>query len=261
MDRPYLFAGDRGIAVRALELSLDREDPPLVLCVSTRQTATHAAELEERFRAAGGQHVIRGPQLRDPETVGWLRSQHLDFALSVHFPDIVRPDALAVPERGWLNLHPAYLPFNRGWHTPSWAILDGTPAGATLHVMGEAVDSGPIVARKQVTIDPSDTAHTLYQRLLEVELNLLVEMWPTIRSSEPWPTTPNDPEEGTRHHSSELLTESVRRIDLGSTARPVELLDRLRALTTDRWSEAAYFERDGRRFAVRVDIQEAAEAP
>ena len=168
--------------------------------------------------------------------------------------------ALAVPQRGWLNLHLAYLTFTAGGTPRAGAYWAETPAGATLHEMGEAVDSGPIVARKQVTIEPSDTAHSLNQRLPEEELNLLYEIGPTFRSSEPWPTMPNDPEEGTRHHYAELLAASERRIDLESAERPVELLDRLLALKTDLWTEAAYFERDGRLFAVRVDIQEVAEA-
>jgi hypothetical protein len=32
------------------------------------------------------------------------------------------------------------------------------------------------------------------------------------------------------------------------------LIDRLRALTTDRWEEAAYIERNGRRYRIQVDI-------
>ncbi len=260
MSDPYLFAGDRGIAVTALCALIEREDPPAVLCISDRYGASHAAGLREVFRAAGGDAVITGSELRSPHTVEWLKGLNLSFGLSVHFPDLVRRPALRAPRRGWLNLHPAYLPYNRGWHTPSWAILEQTPAGATLHEMAEAVDAGAIVAQREVPVSPGDTAHTLYQRLLDVEVDLLLSTWTALRQPEPWATIANDPDRGTAHHSRELSEAMVRELDLDRSTTPRQVLDHLRALTTDRWSEAAEFETDGRRFRVRVEFQEVEEA-
>lgn len=256
MSDPYLFAGDRGIAVTALRALIERQDPPAVLCVSDRESASHAAELREVFEAAGGDTVITGSGLRSPETVEWLTGWHLSFGLSVHFPDLVRAPALRAPRRGWLNLHPAYLPYNRGWHTPSWAILEHTPAGATLHEMAEAVDAGAIVAQREVPVSPGDTAHTLYQRLLDAELDLLLSTWPALRRPEPWPSIENEADRGTVHRSRELSEPAVKEVDLDRPTTARQVLDHLRALTTDRWSEAAEFETDGRRFRVRVEFQE-----
>jgi methionyl-tRNA formyltransferase len=255
MPDSYLFAGDREVAVQALRVLHELGDPPLVLCVSDRAGASHADELEALFKEIGGRHVVPGSRLRSAETVAWLRSLELDLALSVHFPDVVRAAALEAPRRGWLNLHPAFLPYNRGWHTPSWAILEGAPAGATLHEMVAAVDAGRIVARREVPVSPGDTAHTLYRKLLEVEVALLRETWRDVREGGGRRPIENDPAQGSLHRRDELLHDDVRLLDLDQPTTAGEVIDRLRALTTDRWSEAARYEVGGRRFAVRVEIR------
>ena len=76
MERPYLFAGDRGIAVRAFSIALHRQVPALALYVSTLEAATRADELEELLRATGGQHVIPGAELREPATGGTPSAGH-----------------------------------------------------------------------------------------------------------------------------------------------------------------------------------------
>ena len=250
----FLLAGDRSLAVSALRLVIGRGHRPTVLCVSDRTTASHARALEQCYREAGGTEVITGSQLRDPGTVARVRDLGLDFALSVHFPELVRSDALAAPARGWLNLHPAYLPFNRGWHTPTWALLDGTPIGATIHVMTEQVDAGPIVARVEVRPRPDDTAHTLYQRVLAAELDLLAEHWDAIAAGS-WELHPNPVEKGTVHHRADLDRSGVRALDLEARLQVGDVIDRLRALTTNDPAEAAHFVADGATYRVRIEIE------
>ena len=78
-----------------------------------------------------------------------LEQLSLDYIICVHFPYIVPREILSIPKYGVTNLHPAYLPYNLGWHTPSWAILENTPIGATLHYMDECVDTGDIIHQKK----------------------------------------------------------------------------------------------------------------
>lgn len=251
----FLFAGDRAIAVAALELLImEYGHIPRVLCVSDRPGASHATQLEQIFRDAGGTEIIQGSQLASDREVARLDALGLDFALSVHFPEIVRRPALHAVRLGWLNLHPAYLPYNRGWHTPSWAILDDTPAGATIHVMVEDLDAGPILAQQRVEVRPSDTAHLLYQRILAAEARLLRATWPEIAAGE-WELTTNELKLGTAHRKSDLLDPELQRLDRASETTVGALIDRLRALTTNDITEAAYVEQDGIRYRITVRIE------
>lgn len=247
-----VFAGDRQSAVDCLAILLDAGVRPLALMVSASELATHGEVLRE-MSGLDSDHVLVGRQFRDPASIELLQSLDLDYIIGVHFPYIVPGAVLEIPRIGVLNLHPALLPYNRGWHTPNWAILDETPIGATLHFMDSGVDTGDIVAQVGLEIRPEDTAHTLYGRLTELEVELFRDAWPLLASGSP-PRQSQSPDEGTNHVRAELTSESIRRLDLQATAPVEDTLRTLRALTTNDVEEAAYFEMDGRRYRVQITI-------
>ena len=245
------FAGDRQIAVDILGYLQDRGDQPLALLLSDKKKASHAVQLRGMCKHLPATHISYGKDFHAPEFIERLHSLDLDFIVGIHHPVLYPKEVLDTPRQGCLNLHPAYLPFNKGWHTPSWAILDGTPYGATLHFMGEEIDSGDIVHQLQVEVKPDDTANSLYQRILAAEGEVFKEAWPMLASGQ-YKRRPQG-DGGTAHKKADLKTRQA--LDL-SVQRPVgEVLDQLRALTTNRVAEAAYFEKDGRRYAVQVNIQ------
>ncbi len=182
-----------------------------------------------------------------------MRDLDLDYIVGVHFPYIIPDEVLAIPRVGVTNLHPSLLPFNRGWHTPSWAILDETPAGVTLHFMDSGLDTGDIVAQVELEVRPYDTANSLYARLLDLEVSLFRESWPLLAGGDP-PRRPQSKDAGTNHNRADLGTDAVRRIDLDSAEPTADILRRLRALTTNDPGEAAYFEHDGKRYRVQVTV-------
>ena len=152
-----------------------------------------------------------------------------------------------------LNLHPSYLPYNRGWHTPTWAILDGTPAGASLHYVDESLDTGDLVCQRQAAIDPADTAHTLYAKLKKLEVEVFREGWQQVKDDRA-KGTPQAVEQATVHRRQSLFDPAVQRLELDAVVRTADLLRQLRALTTSRLDEAAYFETGERRYRVQVTI-------
>ena len=254
MPLRFAFAGDRRISVRVLDYLLERGCEPSALLLSAPARASHAAELEARLPGLSKNRVFRGTEFRSPAALASLGSMELDYIVAVHFPYLVPHDLLRLPRAGVLNLHPAFLPFNRGWHTASWAILDGTPIGATLHFMDEGVDTGDIVLRRELTITPGDTADVLYPRLEHLELEVFQEAWPAIEDGT-FERVPQQPGEGSAHRKDELLRDEVQRIDPEASVRAGDLLRRLRALTTNAVSEAAYYEVDGVRYRVQVSIE------
>ena len=256
----FAFAGDRQLAVDALGLILDAGQRPEALLLSSRKKASHGDELRALCDFLPDERVLRGRRFKQAAGIALLRELDLDLVLGVHFPYIVPPEVLALPRAGVLNLHPAYLPYNRGWHTPSWAILDGTPYGATLHLMDEGVDTGPIVHQRQLDVSPGDTADTLYARVLALELEVLREAWPRLVALELDPRA-QDPDAGTAHKPADLLDDAVRRVDADATCTAGDLLRRLRALSTNRVDEAAYAVVAGERRFLRVRLAPSEAAP
>lgn len=158
-----------------------------------------------------------------------------DYLISVHFPHIIPQAVIDLPRIGALNLHPAYLPWNRGWHTPTWAIVDGTPYGATLHWIDSGIDTGDIAMQKQIDVLDTDTADTLYQRALAAEKEVFAEAIDLLKTH----ALPRIPQvgDGTSHTKKDI--ESIRKL---SHDMPQEEIEKLtRALTTNNPAEAAYF--------------------
>lgn len=249
------FAGDRDISVWILEFLLGQGIHPLALLVADPGRASHADKLITLCPFLDPKYVLVGKDFRESSSQRLLKALDLDYIIGIHFPYLVPPEILAIPKIGVLNLHPAYLPYNRGWHTPSWAILESTPIGATLHFMDAGIDTGDIVHQKELIVQPDDTADTLYQRLKPLELETFKEAWPLI-VTETYERRPQDIPVGTQHQRKELLRNDIQRLYLDEAVPVAVLLQRLRALTTNKIEEAAFFEVDGKRYRVQVRIQE-----
>src|SRR4026208_1021722 len=71
-----------------------------------------------------------------------------DLWVSVHWPFIFNAVQLAVPKLGVVHVHNSYLPWNRGAHACTWAMIDETPHGATMHWLDDGVDTGPILIQE-----------------------------------------------------------------------------------------------------------------
>ena len=76
-----------------------------------------------------------------------------------------------------INTHPAYLPEFPGAHGVRDALAAGVAeTGASVIVVDNGVDSGPILAQQRVPVLPGDTEHTLHERIKPVERRLLIDV-------------------------------------------------------------------------------------
>lgn len=250
----YVFAGDRDISVWVLEYLVAQGFKPDALMVSGKNKASHSDELIN-ISDLPDSRIFMGKEFLKKESQSVLRKTDPDYIFGIHFPYLVPKSVLEIPRIGFLNLHPAYLPYNRGWHTPSWAILDKTPIGATLHFMEEKLDAGDVVHQKKVKINPDDTANSLYQRLKEVEFETFQEAFPKLLN-ENFQKKAQDLTAGTSHVKKDLFKEEVQKIDLEKNYTGRDLIDKLRALTTNDIAEAAYFIKDDVRYRIQIKIEE-----
>jgi phosphoribosylglycinamide formyltransferase 1 len=75
-----------------------------------------------------------------------------------------------------INTHPAYLPEFPGPHGVRDALAAGVDqTGASLIVVDNSVDGGPIIAQERVPVLPGDTQSTLHDRIKPVERRLLIQ--------------------------------------------------------------------------------------
>lgn len=175
-----------------------------------------------------------------------------NLVVSCGYRHIVPESILDVPEMGCLNLHPAYLPYNRGANTNVWSIVEGTPAGVTLHYMDSTLDTGDIVARREVATDFSDTGKDLYQRLEDTQVELFKQTWPDVVGGNV-SLTEQEQDEGTYHRTDEF--EELCEIDGEETVQAKKFVDRLRALTFPPYDNAK-IEVDGETYYVDIEIRQ-----
>lgn len=194
--------------------------------------------------------VFDGSRLREAETVEAIRSLGADIGLSFLFDYILSAEFIDLFPAGIVNLHPSYLPFNRGQYPNVWSIVEGTPAGVTLHYIDAGIDTGDLIAQTEVRVRPVDTGESLYRRLEEAGFSLFQETWPLIRAGEA-PRIVQSSEPGTYHRTRDV--ERIDAIDLDRLYRAGELIDILRARTFPPY-RGAYFHAEGRRIYLRLQL-------
>lgn len=110
--------------------------------------------------------VLRPSRPNSAEFVAELSQLAPDCCAVVAYGALLRDDLLAVPPRGWINLHFSLLPAWRGAAPVQAAIAAGdTITGASTFQIEPSLDSGPVYGVVTETIRPTDTAGELLERL------------------------------------------------------------------------------------------------
>ena len=194
--------------------------------------------------------VWLGNQLRNPDTLARLQELRPDIGISASFAYLLKPEMIQIFPHGCINLHAALLPYNGGWHTNVWPIIEGTPAGATVHYIDAGVDSGDIIAQRQIPVEPTDTGGTVHEKITRDLIELFKETWPSIREGKN-SRTPQDRSKATSHRKAEIG--EISRIDLDRAYRASELINLLRARTYLPYPSAYYVEGEKRTY-VRIEL-------
>src|SRR5262249_37631673 len=76
-----------------------------------------------------------------------------------------------------VNVHPSLLPAFPGAHALEEQLAAGVAeSGATVHLVDQGVDRGPVLAQERVPVPPRDPVETLHERIRSVEHRLLPEV-------------------------------------------------------------------------------------
>ncbi|GGM28700.1 methionyl-tRNA formyltransferase [Promicromonospora citrea] len=173
-----LFAGTPEPALASLDALIGSRHE--VVAVLTRADAPSGrgrkltpSPVRARAEEAGIPVLTDTP--RGEEFLTRLRDLDLDVAPVVAYGHLLRPEVLAVPRHGWVNLHFSVLPAWRGAAPVQRALIAGDEVtGATTFLLDEGMDTGPVLGTTTETIRPTDTSGDLLQRLALSGAQLLV---------------------------------------------------------------------------------------
>ena len=120
--------------------------------------------------------VLQPEKARGDEFIAQLRAYEPDLSVVVAYGQILKPEVLAVPRLGSVNIHASLLPGLRGAAPIQWAIIRGVETtGVTIMKMDAGLDSGPMLLRVEEPIEPDETGCELGDRLSEIGAEALVE--------------------------------------------------------------------------------------
>ncbi len=195
--------------------------------------------------------IFDGTDLRKPKTLAAIRALDAKIGVSALFGYILRPEILKLMPAGCINIHPGLLPYNRGVYPNVWSIVEGTPAGATVHYMDTGVDTGDIISSLEVSTEPIDTGESLYRKLERACVDLFKESWPLVRSERP-PRVSQDKGAGTTHRTDDV--KQIDEIELDRKYMARELINILRARTFPPYP-GSFFVHEGRKIYLRIQLQ------
>ena len=174
--RVAVAVSGRGSNLQALLDALSAEAPARVVLVISNRPDAGALE---RARSRG----IATSVLRDPadasEWVRLLEAARVDLLVLAGYLKLVPADVVRRYQGRVINIHPALLPHFGGpglyGERVHRAVLASGAAesGATVHVVDEVYDRGPILGQARVPVIPGDTVDSLAARVLSVEHQLL----------------------------------------------------------------------------------------
>jgi phosphoribosylglycinamide formyltransferase-1 len=129
----------------------------------------------ERARAAGipgfvCDHRDRPREEHDQRVARILEEHEVDLVCLAGYMRLLSAAFVRRFPQRILNIHPSLLPAFAGLDAQCQALEHGVKvSGATVHIVDEGLDSGPIVLQEAVPVLDQDTAESLAERILEVE--------------------------------------------------------------------------------------------
>jgi phosphoribosylglycinamide formyltransferase-1 len=119
-----------------------------------------------------------------------------DLVVSAGFMKIVGPAVLDAFGGRLINTHPALLPAFPGAHAVRDALAAGvTVTGSTVHHVDAGVDTGPVIAQREVPVEAGDDEASLHERIKAVERELLVHTVAELVTA-----SPTDPPQTRKSH-------------------------------------------------------------
>jgi len=183
--RLAVFASGSGTNFQAIVDAVDRGDLPATVacCLSDSE---EAGALDRARDESISTSVVEPATYEEPDSFGRallrvLREHDVDFVALAGYMVKIPPNVVSVYRGRITNIHPALLPAfggkgMYGKHVHEAVVEYGVHwTGATVHLVDEIYDHGPVVLQQPVPVYQDDTPETLAARVKDVEHELYPE--------------------------------------------------------------------------------------
>lgn len=119
-------------------------------------------------------HVLKYHDINGEDCIRAIRTYSPDILIYCS-GGILRQRLLISPRIGVLNAHMGFLPKYRGMNVLEWSLFYNDPIGVTVHFINAGIDTGEIILKRGIECTEGDTIHTLREKSLVVNIELLLE--------------------------------------------------------------------------------------
>jgi methionyl-tRNA formyltransferase len=134
---------------------------------------------------AAGLSIAQPERPRGDDFTAQIRALNADLGVVVAYGHLLRPELLAIPRLGFVNVHASLLPRWRGAAPIHWAVLSGdVDTGVSIMRVEAGLDTGAVWHAKRTPIGPADTTGGLFDRLAQLGADALTEALPRIAAGE-----------------------------------------------------------------------------
>lgn len=166
--------------------------------------------------------VWQPEKINTPEMLQILKEQKPDCIVVAAFGQILKKEILELPPYGCINIHASLLPKLRGAAPIQWAVIQGDEkAGVTTMWMDEGLDTGDMLMKKEVMLDPRETGGSLFDKLSICGCELILETLEALEAG----TVTRTPQTGETSYAK-ILTKELGNIDWKKPAAEIERLIR-----------------------------------
>lgn len=191
--------------------------------------------------------VLQPEKLRDPVFIESLKNFECDVFIVIAYGKIIPDEILNIPKAKSLNIHGSLLPKLRGSCPIETAILnDEKKTGATIIRMDSEMDHGPIIAMKDVIVEPwPPRAGVLGNEIVKTGSELLVSILPDWIAGK-LPEIEQD-------HSQATYTKMIQKEDGLMNLSDDPYKNYLKIQAYHGWPSAFFFvEKDGKKIRVKI---------
>ena len=172
---------------------------------------------------AYGIEVYQPERVRRLECIEYLAKYQPDIIVVAAFGQILPKEILEMPKYGCINVHASLLPKYRGAAPIQWAVINGEKAsGVTIMRMDEGLDTGDMILKTEIRLDPNETGGSLHDKLAAAGAELCVETLKKLEEK----TAVWEPQGETTTAYAQMLDKNLGNIDWKSSAVQIERLIR-----------------------------------
>jgi len=175
-----IFAGTPDFAARHLQALLDSEHQVVAVYSQPDRPAGRGQQLQaspvKQLALAHQIPVYQPKSLKKSKAQNDLAELNADLMVVVAYGLILPTVVLQTPKLGCINVHGSLLPRWRGAAPIQRALWAGdTATGVTIMQMDEGLDTGAMLSKISLAIEPDDTSAILYDKLAEVGPKALLQ--------------------------------------------------------------------------------------